>query len=37
MEKGEIGRACSTHGSDINVFKILVQTCVRKVFLDTWA
>jgi len=35
IEKGEIGRTCSTHGSD--VFKILVETCVRKVFLGTWA
>jgi len=25
MEKGKIGRAGSTHGNDINVFKILVQ------------
>lgn len=32
-----MGRAGSTHGSDINVFKILVETCVRKVFLVTWA
>jgi len=37
MEKGEMGRAGSTHGSDINMFKILVQTSERKVFLVTWA